>query len=234
VVVDEGDQPGTGRRSADRPGRHIQSCAASTAPTAGSSRGPMVRGPNRRSRGLAGPRGWEGLTTAGVTGGRVGRASGETDTPGGARPQHAVVEHQIDPRQIAIPVELRLIDLSIDEVIGQFDVTREQVMAVLDFVAESLRARPRPDRCSSSLTTARRRDWRVRCRGTPSTRQAKGERGPASDGPACSADEPIRSQRRTFRSAWSRAPTERLRQDLARSAAARHCWCWLGPRSARA
>ena len=31
-------------------------------------------------------------------------------------------------------------DLSIDEVIEQFDVTREQVMAVLDFVAESLRA----------------------------------------------------------------------------------------------
>ena len=31
-------------------------------------------------------------------------------------------------------------DLSIDEVIEQFDVTRAQVMAVLDFVAESLRA----------------------------------------------------------------------------------------------
>ena len=30
-------------------------------------------------------------------------------------------------------------DLSIDEVIEQFDVTREQVKAVLDFVAESLR-----------------------------------------------------------------------------------------------
>lgn len=35
-------------------------------------------------------------------------------------------------------------DLSIDEVIEQFDVTREQVMAVLDFVAESLRADPVP------------------------------------------------------------------------------------------
>ena len=33
-------------------------------------------------------------------------------------------------------------DLSIDEVIEQFDVTREQVMAVLEFVAESLRAEP--------------------------------------------------------------------------------------------
>ena len=33
-------------------------------------------------------------------------------------------------------------DLSIDEVIQQFDVTREQVMAVLEFVAESLRADP--------------------------------------------------------------------------------------------
>ena len=31
-------------------------------------------------------------------------------------------------------------DLSIDEVIEQFDVTREQVMAVLEFVTESLRA----------------------------------------------------------------------------------------------
>ena len=31
-------------------------------------------------------------------------------------------------------------DLSIDEVIEQFDVTREQVMAVLEFVAQSLRA----------------------------------------------------------------------------------------------
>jgi uncharacterized protein (DUF433 family) len=31
-------------------------------------------------------------------------------------------------------------DLSIDEVIEQFDVTREQITAVLDSVAESLRA----------------------------------------------------------------------------------------------
>ena len=31
-------------------------------------------------------------------------------------------------------------DLSIDEVIEQFDVTREQVIAVLEFVAQSLRA----------------------------------------------------------------------------------------------
>ena len=31
-------------------------------------------------------------------------------------------------------------DLSIDEVIEQYDVTREQVTAVLDFVAQSLRA----------------------------------------------------------------------------------------------
>ena len=30
-------------------------------------------------------------------------------------------------------------DLSIDEVIEQFDVTREQVMAVLEFVSQSLR-----------------------------------------------------------------------------------------------
>jgi uncharacterized protein (DUF433 family) len=31
-------------------------------------------------------------------------------------------------------------DLSVDEVIEQFDVTREQIEAVLDFVAQSLRA----------------------------------------------------------------------------------------------
>jgi uncharacterized protein (DUF433 family) len=35
-------------------------------------------------------------------------------------------------------------DLSIDEVIEQFDVTREQITAVLDFVAASLRAEPIP------------------------------------------------------------------------------------------
>ena len=61
-------------------------------------------------------------------------------------------------------------DLSIDEVIEQFDVTREQVTAVLDFVAESLRSE-RPRRCSSSLTTARRRGWPARCPGTRSTRR---------------------------------------------------------------
>jgi len=35
-------------------------------------------------------------------------------------------------------------DLSIDEVMQQFDVTREQITAVLDFVAESLRAESIP------------------------------------------------------------------------------------------
>lgn len=33
-------------------------------------------------------------------------------------------------------------DLSVDEVMEQFDVTREQVTAVLEFVAQSLRAEP--------------------------------------------------------------------------------------------
>ena len=33
-------------------------------------------------------------------------------------------------------------DLSIDEVVEQFDVTREQVTAALDFVAQSLRSDP--------------------------------------------------------------------------------------------
>ena len=35
-------------------------------------------------------------------------------------------------------------DLSIDEVMEQFDVTREQITAVLDFVAQSLHAEPVP------------------------------------------------------------------------------------------
>jgi len=35
-------------------------------------------------------------------------------------------------------------DLSIAEVMEQFDVTREQITAVLDFVAQSLRAEPVP------------------------------------------------------------------------------------------
>ena len=35
-------------------------------------------------------------------------------------------------------------DLGIDEVMEQFDVSREQIAAVLDFVAESLRAEPSP------------------------------------------------------------------------------------------
>lgn len=35
-------------------------------------------------------------------------------------------------------------DLGIDEVIEQFDVSREQITAVLDFVAESLRSEPIP------------------------------------------------------------------------------------------
>ena len=35
-------------------------------------------------------------------------------------------------------------DLSIDEVIEQFDVTREQITAVLAFVAQSLRTEPVP------------------------------------------------------------------------------------------
>jgi uncharacterized protein (DUF433 family) len=35
-------------------------------------------------------------------------------------------------------------DLSVEEVMEQFDVTREQINAVLEFVAESLRAEPIP------------------------------------------------------------------------------------------
>ena len=61
-------------------------------------------------------------------------------------------------------------DLSIDEVIEQFDVTREQVTAVLEFVARESALRS-PRRCSSSLTTARRRAWPARWPDTPSTRR---------------------------------------------------------------
>jgi uncharacterized protein (DUF433 family) len=35
-------------------------------------------------------------------------------------------------------------DLSVEEVMEQFDVTRDQITAVLDFVAQSLRAEPAP------------------------------------------------------------------------------------------
>jgi uncharacterized protein (DUF433 family) len=40
-------------------------------------------------------------------------------------------------------------DLSIEEVMEQFDVTREQIIAVLDFVAQSLKASA-PERASTS------------------------------------------------------------------------------------
>jgi len=45
------------------------------------------------------------------------------------------------PSAVATIIE-NLEDLSIDEVIEQFDVTREQVEAVLEFVAQSLRSVP--------------------------------------------------------------------------------------------
>jgi uncharacterized protein (DUF433 family) len=44
---------------------------------------------------------------------------------------------------VATVVE-NLEDLSIEEVMEQFDVTREQITAVLEFVAQSLRAEPIP------------------------------------------------------------------------------------------
>ncbi len=45
-----------------------------------------------------------------------------------------------DTRLPVATVIENLEDLSVDEVIEQFDVTREQIKAVLDFVAESLKA----------------------------------------------------------------------------------------------
>lgn len=47
-------------------------------------------------------------------------------------------------------------DLNVDEVISQFDVTREQVEAVLKFVAEICAPKSRP--VLPCLTTVRRRD----------------------------------------------------------------------------
>jgi uncharacterized protein (DUF433 family) len=45
-----------------------------------------------------------------------------------------------DTRLPVATVIENLEDLSVDEVIEQFDVTREQINAVLDFVAQSLKA----------------------------------------------------------------------------------------------
>ncbi len=64
-------------------------------------------------------------------------------------------------------------DLSIDEVIEQFDVTREQVMAVIAFVAESLRADP-VARCSSFDHGTPKGLARVLSGHTVHTAQAKG------------------------------------------------------------
>ena len=52
-------------------------------------------------------------------------------------------ERRLGVQGIRLPVATvieNLEDLSVDEVIDQFDVTREQVTAVLEFVAQSLRA----------------------------------------------------------------------------------------------
>jgi uncharacterized protein (DUF433 family) len=57
-----------------------------------------------------------------------GRVRGASVFKGTRLPVATVIEH--------------LEDLSIEEVNEQFDVTREQITAVLDFVAESLRAEP--------------------------------------------------------------------------------------------
>jgi uncharacterized protein (DUF433 family) len=59
-------------------------------------------------------------------------------------------------------------DLGIDEVIEQFDVSREQITAVLDFVAESLRADPIPTRLVL-FDHGTRRGLSARFLGTPFT-----------------------------------------------------------------
>jgi hypothetical protein len=45
-------------------------------------------------------------------------------------------------------------DLTVDEVIEQFEVTREQVEAVLEFVAESLRSEVRYSRASAAVESS--------------------------------------------------------------------------------
>ena len=49
-----------------------------------------------------------------------------------------------DTRLPVATVIENLEDLSVDEVMEQFDVTREQITAVLDFVAQSLKASVSP------------------------------------------------------------------------------------------
>src|SRR5260370_39690268 len=61
-------------------------------------------------------------------------------------------------------------DLSIDEVIEQFDVTREQVMAVLEFVAERLLADPVPTRAHPPAPLPARRTGRRLLQARPPTR----------------------------------------------------------------
>jgi uncharacterized protein (DUF433 family) len=63
-----------------------------------------------------------------------------------------------DTRLPVAPVIENLDDLSVEEVMEQLDVTREQIAAVLDFVARSLELPLNPAplaECSSSLTTQR-------------------------------------------------------------------------------
>ena len=87
-----------------------------------------------------------------------------------------------DTRLPVATVIENLEDLSVEEVMEQFDVTREQIAAVLEFVAQSLRvqarapaAGPGARRCSFSLTRERQRALPVRCRGhTVITARAKG------------------------------------------------------------
>ena len=50
-----------------------------------------------------------------------------------------------DTRLPVATVIENLEDLSVEEVMEQFDVTREQIAAVLDFVAQSLRTSPAQD-----------------------------------------------------------------------------------------
>ena len=59
-----------------------------------------------------------------------------------------------DTRLPVATVIENLEDLTVEEVMEQFDVTREQVMAVLEFMAQSREASAPVD-ASSSLTTER-------------------------------------------------------------------------------
>src|SRR5262245_27402023 len=82
-------------------------------------------------------------TVAEIWSGGVRHGSAWLGSVPGSREHPAQGERRLVFKGTRLPVATvieNLEDLSIDEVIEQFDVTREQVTAVLEFVAQSLRS----------------------------------------------------------------------------------------------